>query len=149
MIVCKKKQIEMINKKSAFIFILFANIIILAHGFVPHLHAINQVFIISHDQTHKHAATSHKHEHDNKSDNKYCLLNQIIGIRANTEKQICNQDGDADIDTNLEWFPVTLLDKKFDNNSLSASIHLLPPLISFTYNSYAISALGLRAPPAV
>lgn len=149
MIVCQKKQIEMINKKSAFIFILFANIIILAHGFVPHLHSIHQVFIISHNQTHKHAATNHKREHDTKNDNKYCLLNQIIGIRANTEKQIFNQDGYADIDTNLEWFPAALTYNEFNDNSLSTSIQLLPPLLNFTYTSYTIGALGLRGPPAV
>ena len=150
-IVCKKKQIEMINKKAAFIFILFANIIVLGHGFVPHRHAVNKVFIISytHTHTHKHGTANHNHEQETKNDNKYCLLNQIIGVRANTVKQICNQDGSVDIDLNLESFPAIFPSYNFDSILLSVSIDLIPLPINFTYNSYAIGVLGLRAPPAV
>lgn len=147
MIVCQKKPIEMMNKKSAFIFILFANIIILAHGFVPHRHAINQVFIISHH--HKHAATNHNHERDNKNDKIYCLLSQIVGIRANTDKQICNQDDYGDIDSNLGWLPVILSDYNYNCNLVSVSMYLLIPPINFTYTSNAMCVLGLRAPPSI
>lgn len=143
-------------KKGTFIlFIMFANIIILAHGVVPHHHfPHNSSFLTSEtveaENKHHHPESSnseHNHDHDSESDNEHCLLNQVVGIPINSARQLCGCIFHLDIHPNLGGFNAVLLFLQDECEAKDASIRLRPPLLAFSYISYASSVLGLRAPP--
>ena len=145
------------KKQTAIFFILLANIIILAHAVVPHHHLPHQSFFLTAETAeaeseHHHAESSdfdHDHDHDNKSDNEHCLLNRIIGLPTNTVRQLCSCDFHADLHPDFGGFYAVLLFFQFEFVAPAVNVRLRPPLLTFSYISYASSVLGLRAPPTV
>ena len=136
---------------------MLANIIILAHAVVPHHHLPHQPFLLT-TQTaeaengHHHPESSdfdHDHDNDNKSDNEHCLLNRIIGLPTNAVRQICGCDFHADLHPDFGGFHAVLLFFQFEFVEPAVTVRLRPPLLTFSYISYASSVLGLRAPPAI
>lgn len=145
------------KNKTAIFFLMLANIIILAHAVVPHHHLPHQSFFLTAETAeaeseHHHAESSdfdHDHDHDNKSDNEHCLLNRIIGLPTNTVRQLCSYDFHADLHPDFGGFHAVLLFVQFECVVQAVTIRLRPPLLAFSYISYASSVLGLRAPPAI
>lgn len=133
---------------------MLANIIILAHAVVPHHHLPHQSFFLTAETAeaeseHHHPISDFDHDHDNKSDNDHCLLNRIIGLPTNAVRQICGCDIHADLHPDFGGFHAVLLFVQFECVVKAVTIRLRPPLLAFSYISYATSVLGLRAPPAI
>jgi len=147
----------MSKKGTAIFFVLLANIILLAHGVVPHHHLPHQTFFLTAHTTesqkeHYHTDTSdfdHENDHGTKSDYEHCILNKIIGIPTNTVRQICGCDFHTDVHPDLGGLYSVLLFFHFKYVDPAVIVRLRPPLLAFSYISYASSVLGLRAPPAI
>ncbi|MGE0020795.1 MAG: DUF6769 family protein [Draconibacterium sp.] len=78
----------MIRKTTAIIFILLANIILMAHAVFPHHHHDQQVFLnLSHCQHTNNDSSTHPadctHEHDSSSPVTNCILKQLVVVPAN------------------------------------------------------------------
>jgi len=143
------------KKRTAIFFLMLANIIILAHTVVPHHHLPHQSFFLTAETAedkngHHHPILDfdHDHEHDNNSDNEHCLLNEVIGLPTNAVRQICGCDFQADLYPDFGGFQAVLLFFQFECEAPAVTLRLRPPLLTFSYISYASSVLGLRAPPA-
>lgn len=146
----------MSKKRTAIFFLMLANIIILAHAVVPHHHLPHQSFFLTAETAeaeseHHHPISDfdHDHDHDNKSDNEHCLLNRIIGLPTNAVRQICGCDIHADLHPDFGGLHAVLLFFQFEFVEPAVTVRLRPPLLTFSYISYASSVLGLRAPPAI
>lgn len=136
---------------------MFANIILLAHAVVPHHHYPHKYFLLTaetceEESLHHNIESSnsdHNHNHDSKSDNEHCLLNQVVGLPTNIARQAYGFNSHVDLQPDFGGYPTHLFYFQFECVVTSASLRLRPPLLAFSYISYASSVLGLRAPPAV
>lgn len=142
----------MIKRNTALLFILLANIILLAHAAIPHHHHKGQVCIESSPcetdcESHEHDATKNDHEHN--CNTVSCVLIQDVILPSNYINQVsksfnypCNQP-------NFEGSQAILFN--------SGLIRFIPPnlpiklipLISSTYSCFVRTGLGSRAPPIV
>ncbi len=139
----------MIKRTTAFIFILFANIILLAHAVIPHhYHQIKICVEASHCQDdgdeHKNAASEHEHDGDESSSS--CVLKQadVLLTHQNRKDCVCNPDSD----NHNHDFAV------LSNNKLPEIIPICLGKISTllatsNYSAYLAASIGLRAPPIV
>lgn len=143
----------MIKRTTAIVFILLANLILLAHAVVPHHHHKKQVCLTnSHCINELYAydnGTNHdSHSHDGESNSEDCFLKVPIVISSNQWKVDFKLYNTSD-NSGLDDFHYNLF-----NNSAKL---LIPVFSSFYYeqfpdNSYTIfvsASLGLRAPPVV
>ena len=137
------------TKKISVFFILFANIILLAHSFIPHHHNNCQVsFEFSHIETDE-CSKEHNHEHDGKNHSGNCVLKQSVFITSNLAKHESKC-----LDCSKNYFPTddfqAILVSNELNSILSKNI-LNKQIISetFSYKTISKSAIGLRAPPTV
>jgi hypothetical protein len=131
----------------AIFFILLANLIILAHGAIPHHHlpfqvvAENRSDISNHSHRHNHATThSINHHHSDKDDYDRCLLNKVVSIQKDNTSNV------TDFDHSVVSFQA-ILAEAIDCDFSSIAIDFEVTTSSFSYVSYAASVIGLRAPP--
>jgi len=144
----------MIRKKTALLFILLANIVLLAHAVVPHHHhkglfctEVTNCQIVSEDHRHHLSEPTHEHNGDKSAEN--CVLKQIVVVPVNSLRHefkcvVCD-DNHALVDD----FQAVL--------SKSEPLFFVPSLVSnaqivsnFSPQSiFALSSIGLRAPPSV
>ncbi len=139
------------NKKIAILFVLLANITILAHGIVPHNHRTENVVNSHHHDIgfgNKHIERSDFHEHKQRvpSDDDYCILKQVVAIPKKTNSPVCNRfDNQHD---SLDFNAV--LNSSFLIAAPSLCIITDTPCrISFLRSLFVNSRLSLRAPPTV
>jgi hypothetical protein len=138
-------------KITAICFVLFANMIILAHAVVPHYHLPNQVIIIiGHNVNgadgHRHHSTAHDHDDCNANNHDYCLLYQLISTPTNGAKQVFRAPIN---DFNFGIVSAILVNNDFACNPPPLlSLHQTPCYKLF-YTCYVNSVSGLRAPPTV
>ena len=136
----------MINRVTAFVFLLFANIVLLAHSFVPHHHHQARVCVES-----RHCLESHisqkqsnpKHDGNSPTD---CVLKQAVVLPANQIKQECTVNYGNDTSSNDYYFASLSVPAAGIFNYYADDPF---PVISFSYSCFACTALGLRAPPLV
>jgi hypothetical protein len=139
-----------VRKLAAFILILSANIILLAHAVIPHHHDSHSQH---HDEgtvsDHRHDVPCHDHERKGSQGEEAFILDEEMLLRFNHERQSIIF---AKIQDNflsqyqiigiisrykpIEYLPVLISD---------ASI----PLIASSYICFAESSGGLRAPPSI
>jgi hypothetical protein len=140
------------RKSLGLVLLLAANIILLAHVFIPHHHHKQAVCIESthcegDKASHNHAIPDRDHQHDGTSEFFNCILNQVITLPINPGKEI------SDCITYSGNF-------SFDCFILSGEIAKIPPnacyqsfidknILLADHSHYISSHLGLRAPPAV
>lgn len=143
------------GKKTALIFILLANIIMLAHMLLPHhnhnltiesceivSHSINSpTHICPHNDTQKFTSKSESGKHL-QLDFDDCLL-ENIHIRFDNQNQI-EQNNDIDFPS----FVFTILNAVFEITQVEtfALKHTKPHLIKPYHNTF-VRNIGLRAPP--
>jgi hypothetical protein len=130
---------------------LIANMVLLAHAVVPHHHHHEQVCIdntcCKEDADHKHNTPEQNHQHDGDKNTATCVLKQAIALPANQGRQ--EFDSVNSPDNHSHDFLFTLY-----NDGAETEIPAFPSLVStpeitFSYSTYLISSLGLRAPPTI
>ncbi len=144
----------MIRRTTAIFFILIANIILLAHAVVPHHHHQEQVCIVnSHCQTdsqaHNHDASEHDHQHDDENSSEPCVLKQAALIPSNSLRQEFKCFGCDNDHSPFDDFQIVLF-----SNGLKTFVPIFVAnahiqLITSSYTHFAVTSLGLRAPPIV
>lgn len=138
------------KKITAYIIILTANIILLAHAVLPHHHHQLQICIEGSHCHHHHAPepidTSHDHEGENSAD---CLLKQLIIFPSNHAKQACRctdlTDGHFLV---LDWHAIEMQQEQ-ESMAILEATDLEFPSIVISYSHLLASSSSLRAPPAV
>ena len=145
----------MINRIFPLLFILFANIVLLAHVFIPHHHHNEDLcFASSHcekdSQPEGHLLSGHQHQHDGEENGPLCFLRQAVFLPTVHIRQECkclncnSKSGDNSFFTNL------FLNTKFISDFLvnqSFSGKQYHPKIF--YALFVSHNAGLRAPPVV
>jgi hypothetical protein len=138
------------KKRIAILFVLLANIILLAHAVLPH-HYHEKLFCIesthcTEDATiHTQNSTEHNHQHDG-TDNTTCVLNQVVIILPN-QGRILNEFENC-TDTCNHNFYITAPFEYPHLQSLPAIVSTVPKLNLF-FTTFVSPTLGLRAPPVV
>ena len=138
------------KKGIAILFVLLANIILLAHAVLPHHYHEKLVCIESthcaEDATnHSQNSVEHNHQHDG-NDNITCILNQAVFILP-TQGQIFNDCENCN-DTHNHDFCITKAFEYQHFQALPTTVRVVPKNISF-FTSFVSSTSGLRAPPLV
>lgn len=146
--------LRLVKRTKALIFIILANILILAHAVVPHHHHHKQVCLVNshyiNDNIPGEQNTNREnHNHDGEKNSDECILKEPVIVSTN------------------QWrgnfkFSNILLDlnehNEFYNGLSNARTEFLFPVfsrhvsiyfINSTYSSLVSSSLGLRAPPVV
>lgn len=139
----------MIKKITAFSFLFLANIILLAHGVLPHHHHEQQVCFINTHCTgdaaiHNHNSTEHSHQHDG-TDNANCILKQAVIIPSSQSRIL--KDCDNCIYTHSHDFFIFSNNFAFKDLQPSSLNELTVPKFSSFFISFVTPTLGLRAPP--
>lgn len=152
------------KKAIPFIFLLLANIIILAHTFVPHHHhdsiavAIVNTFSADDEAVHNHGHGNnhiHTHSHDKANNTKAhdhsghelseeCLLNAPY-LRQNQVKQFSSADND--FSPVPDFIILFSLVPRININDYGELPFIQKPYLISYHTTYISQSLGLRAPP--
>ena len=138
------------KKVTAFILILLANIILLAHAVLPHHHHKLQFCTeVSHCNHHSNRNpwdTTHEHDGEEGSD---CILKQLIIFPSNQVKQECNCTTSNDHHfTHEGWLAVEIY-QSIQPRVVRLVTKIEIPLSTLPYAYLTSSPAGLRAPPVV
>lgn len=144
----------MILKKTALLFVLLANIVILVHAVAPHHHHHNQVCIENvHCQNDctapKHTTSEHNQLPTGSEVTDNCALKQAVVIPSNSFKQALKCNHYSEHPASLFGFLAVLRDQEFilfEPKIVSGLLHSQVFLPSSNFHS---SSAGLRAPPTV
>jgi len=144
----------MIKRSTAYFYILFTSIVLLAHAVIPHHYHESEIFIINPDcQTdngvHKHGTTEHRHESQDETNDENCVIQQVVVIRSNQVRYEPKSQESPDNRKQIIGLTAHLI-----NNSISVPFSIIlsnvpASLLSSTYSTFASIGLGLRAPPQI
>lgn len=133
----------------AILFILFANVILLAHSFIPHQHVNGFVSFESHHSVHHddrdHSTEAHHHNETDDKDHKGCNLKLTFFSTTNTAKCEYKYIGSS-------WKRIADHALPFNYERLGMDIQPFlslspPPNLNSFYSVYVNLCFGLRAPP--
>lgn len=140
----------MIRKFTAYVLILLANIILLAHAVIPHHHHESVICIVqkhckNDTKQHKHNVTEHDHQHDDNKNTTTCILKQSFVVPTSQDKYLKIGINFSD-NHNHDYF----LPSNFGYSDLQS---VLKTVIYFSERSSLIlplvtSSHGMRAPPS-
>lgn len=143
-----------LRKKVALVFILLANIILLAHAAIPHHHHDLQVCIDhklceDHRTPHTHSPLEHDHQHNGNDSSDCCILKQLVLLPSNQDKQECKCSFLTDGHSSDDGFQAVLFDNEFLSFRSIVALNTDVPLRTPPYIVFVNNSLGLRAPPTV
>jgi hypothetical protein len=144
----------MIRKRTAILFILLANIVLLVHAVVPHHHHKSLVCVESNhcqsdNSAHNHSTAAHDHEHDGSAGTENCVLKQAVVIPVNSVKPEFRCLGCDDNHSPFVHLQAILFGNEF-NSFVPKIISIAQiPLKTSSHSNFVSSSLGLRAPPIV
>lgn len=140
------------KRKISFLFLLLANIVILAHVLIPHHHhgehlCLGNTECHTHSAACQHEETGDGHHHDGKTTDDCCQLKQITALPANVNRQDYNihKSTIPAFDGNYFLLPKSIAG--LAGPLVSASPYVLPGT-SRIKPSFLTNIHGLRAPPA-
>jgi len=139
------------KKTTAYIFILLANIVLLVHAvtFHHHHHTPNcneSTHCQSNDIACKHSSPADSHQHDG-SGAEDCGLEQAVVLPSNQGRHESDRIAGPD---NLSYDSLfTLVHAGTDSLIPAFDIDLPIPVVHYSYASFIVASLGLRAPPTV
>lgn len=139
----------MSNRITAYIYILLANIILLAFAVIPHHHHdVKVCFTSYHCQNNaKESKHNESHQHDGpNSDNNNCKFIHAVSISTSYQSKNNIEVNSPD----LSFLSLALFDISVHNYLAEISnrtITLLNPLSATVFSSYINASLGLRGPP--
>ena len=136
--------------KTALVFLIIVNMILLAHALFPHHHHNYQVCLVNshcHDDSkaHKHNADEHNHDHDGNNKTQNCLLKQVVIIPSNSFKYQFKCIDYSLFNSNLQFIPFYSETSAFAVSPVSFSKK--KPVYKSEYSFLINHSLGLRAPP--
>lgn len=139
------------KKGTAIFFVVFANLIIMAHAIVPHHHHCHHQaftltdFLSTENCDHNYPLKNQHHDHKNADHQDFCLLDQVVSTPVNFTKQNYYTNAFLDFDlsdlsainshTSYDYIPPPTLPKPQN------------PFHSQLYTCSSNSVSGLRAPP--
>ena len=144
----------MIKRTTAYIFIILAGILFLAHAVIPHHHHDTQICLVIKHCTNEHLTDepgsdgkSHSHDGDNNSDQ--CVLKAPVVLSLNQNKTdfyFYNHSSDNSGHDGIYYAIV--------NSTNELKIPVLSTFFfehseDYSYSSLVSNSLGLRAPPVV
>ena len=140
----------MIKRIAAISFILFVNIILLAHAVIPHHHHHGEFCIANQCQndfeTDKYKVAEHKHKNNGNSEHQFCVLKQVVVVPQKIFKSAYNFPDDQN-QSHLSHF---LFLNSCSVIKCFASVSSTYRIDTAFYHSlFVVTGLGLRAPPAV
>ena len=136
-----------IKKAISLSFLLFANMVILAHSVVFHCHSDQLLSVVcSASQGHYCDGTAHEH-HSHEATNKCCTiencqLDNLFYTEADGLKQI-----KPVFDTIDFCIIIFSAEQTFSTNDLTGLSFRQKPYIPLLYSEYFSQSFGLRAPP--
>lgn len=145
----------MFKRATALLFIMLANIILLAHSVVLHHHQKHKIDIVGFHsyevcKTDNHPLEGHNHDSDSKDEHDYCILKQVIVIPSNLLKQECKWLDSKCFSNDLCAYQAIWRDDQSDLLSLLDGSDIpRPPLIPSSHSYLINNSKGLRAPPVV
>lgn len=135
-------------------FLLLANIVLLAHAFIPHHHHEGVVVAIfdnhcaensdNHDHDHDWNHGDNPHKHENKSASEQCALNEVYTRADNSSKVVSPINWDCG-ETLLFILP-GIIDKLGLADEVGLPFRQKPYIESY-HVIFSSNSLGLRAPP--
>lgn len=145
----------MINKNIAIFFLFLANSVLLAHVVVPHHHNnYNMVCVAKsfchHDKNeHEHKSAVPHHDHKGENSSESCFLKQFVVIPSNQIKQGFNIAPDSKKHLLFSDYQSIINYARSDPFNPIIETNTPIPLIIFSYTFFAVTSIGLRAPPVV
>jgi hypothetical protein len=139
----------MTTKKTAFLFLLVANLILLAHAVIPHHHH-NLVVCI--EGSHCQDSENHEHSNCNHTDDETgdcCVLNQLVLMPGNNMRHEINCAISDDFNPPFDGTPIILSYTDFNVGPKSIKAKVPIPVIQSAYTQFVALSSGLRAPPVV
>jgi len=142
----------MIRKSTAYLLMILANIVLLAHAVVPHHHHHEQVCTESaccqeDVLNHEHNLPEDNHRHDDSKNTGTCILKQAIALPSNLGKQELRYN--ASTDTPSYFFLFVLNVDASVTGCTEERTTAFAPVSIFSYTKYVTCSAGLRAPPTV
>lgn len=131
----------MTQKTTAFILILVANIILLAHAVVPHHHHQSITCIT---KTHCHNNPQAEHGHDGAGNANFCLLKQAVIIPTSVIKFFKSYDNCPKNHDQEYYFLINCIYKVVSPHPTAETF---APGLTFQFITFINSSQGLRAPP--
>lgn len=142
----------MFSRVQTLIYLLLANIILLANITIPHHHHENEICIVdSHCQkdseTHEHKSDGHKHDHDS-STTDCCILNQIYIVPYNQVINTLNNQVKLNHLSQFDGFNTISADYRLSFR-LPTKLLNRKLLLLNSYSCIVSTSNSLRAPPVV
>lgn len=144
----------MLKKSTAIVFIILANILVLAHAVVPHHHHHKQVCLINSHCINDNVADEQNtnrdnHSHDGEKNSDDCILKEPVIVFTDQWK--------IDFKFNPKTSEQTGHNQFYINQSKPGTKFLFPVFLGHipsylntsSYSSLVSASLGLRAPPVV
>lgn len=143
----------MIKRVTAIIFILLANIILLAHAVIPHLHNDGLPSLVKPHSAHSHSCHFEGHDHntsdhepDTNNDVYACILKQVIYPPTNNPHRLDCQCNNCNGDFH-SYQAILLSLYRFTSNIPIQQTTGAPPFVQSFYSVHVSQSSGLRAPP--
>ena len=144
----------MFKRVTPIVFIVLANILLLAHVVLPHHHHHKQVCLVkSHcindNISSGHSSGKESHSHDGENNTNDCVLKELIAVPSNGWKQEFKFASSTNNQQDHGAFQYNLLN--IGEEAITAiflqsfSVHKK----KYSYSYYVSTSLGLRAPPIV
>jgi len=135
-----------VKKKAAFIFVLLANLVILAHAVVPHHHHDEKITMVTvchhHGEHHNHGNIPVCNEEHNDEQTAACLLSQVMLTPSN---QTRTNDSPNDFETvNALHAVLAFLISNCEESLYGKQWFEIKTNL---YSQLTASSVGLRAPP--
>jgi hypothetical protein len=136
-----------IKKAISLSFLLFANVMMLAHGAIPH-HHYEQAEVCFFDSHRKDCKEEHNHEHEKNLKFNTCCIDNVYTRDHSNAKTPCRLHKKCSCEQVLYALPL--------NAALSAQDFVDETITHFRQNSYVLlfysefisQSMGLRAPPS-
>jgi hypothetical protein len=144
----------MIKRITSIIFLLLANLIILAHAVVPHHHhqrlvCIEKEHCINDSNTDKNVTFEDNHIHDGNNNSADCVLNETIVVSTNQWKQEFKFKSNTSDPSGHNDFQNSSLNNGSETLYTVSSHFVSDHTFNFSYTNLVSASLGLRAPPVV
>jgi hypothetical protein len=144
----------MINRVATILFILLANIVLLAHTVIPHHHHNEKICVIdSHCDDHSNSAAEEhnheSHEHDNSQNKTNCVLDLTYIAPVFQGKQELISVIIFNLYPNAHCLQAILLGAYVFDNKTGMHYSDAPPIFfnASLYSNFVNRIQGLRAPP--
>jgi hypothetical protein len=140
------------TKKTAFLFLLVANLVLLVHAVIPHHHHSLEICIT--DSNCQDACENHEHsnsncDHTGNETDDCCVLNQLILLPGNNMRQETNCTIGDDFNPPFDSTPIILSYTDFNVGPKNIKAKVPIPVIQSAYTQFVVLSSGLRAPPVV